>query len=105
MAQHSPTSLYSDVIPIEREYFDLFFFSALKSYNGASDSRIGPPLATSIRTARAHAGCRAKWINRDSFRYSGREWSGRLQWVHQSTGQVVKFEARFVNGFTKIEVD
>lgn len=35
MAQHSPTSLYYDVTPIEREYFDLFFFSALKSYKGA----------------------------------------------------------------------
>ncbi len=34
-AQHSPTSLYYDVSPIEREYFDLFFFSALKSYKGA----------------------------------------------------------------------
>jgi hydroxylamine dehydrogenase len=34
-AQHSPTSLYYDVTPIEREYFDLFFFSALKSYKGA----------------------------------------------------------------------
>jgi hydroxylamine dehydrogenase len=35
MAQHSPTSLYYDVTPIEREYFDMFFFSALKSYKGA----------------------------------------------------------------------
>jgi multi-heme cytochrome with CxxCH motif/cbb3-type cytochrome c oxidase subunit III len=34
-AQHSPTSLYYDVTPIERAYFDLFFFSALKSYKGA----------------------------------------------------------------------
>jgi hypothetical protein len=34
-AQHSPASLYFDVTPIEREYFDLFFFSALKSYKGA----------------------------------------------------------------------
>ena len=34
-AQHSPTSLYYDVTPIEREYFDMFFFSALKSYKGA----------------------------------------------------------------------
>jgi hydroxylamine dehydrogenase len=34
-AEHSPTSLYYDVTPIEREYFDLFFFSALKSYKGA----------------------------------------------------------------------
>lgn len=35
VAQHSPTSLYFDVTPIEREYFDMFFFSALKSYKGA----------------------------------------------------------------------
>jgi hydroxylamine dehydrogenase len=35
IAQHSPTSLYYDVTPIEREYFDMFFFSALKSYKGA----------------------------------------------------------------------
>lgn len=35
MAQHSPASLYYDVGPIEREYFDMFFFSALKSYKGA----------------------------------------------------------------------
>lgn len=35
MAQHSPASLYYDVSPIEREYFDMFFFSALKSYKGA----------------------------------------------------------------------
>jgi hydroxylamine dehydrogenase len=35
LAQHSPTSLYYDVTPIEREYFDMFFFSALKSYKGA----------------------------------------------------------------------
>lgn len=35
VAQHSPTSLYYDVSPIEREYFDMFFFSALKSYKGA----------------------------------------------------------------------
>jgi hydroxylamine dehydrogenase len=34
-AFHSPTSLYYDVTPIEREYFDMFFFSALKSYKGA----------------------------------------------------------------------
>jgi hydroxylamine dehydrogenase len=34
-AQHSPTSLYYDVTPVEREYFDMFFFSALKSYKGA----------------------------------------------------------------------
>jgi hydroxylamine dehydrogenase len=35
LAFHSPASLYYDVTPIEREYFDLFFFSALKSYKGA----------------------------------------------------------------------
>jgi Seven times multi-haem cytochrome CxxCH/Cytochrome C oxidase, cbb3-type, subunit III len=35
MAQHSPASIYYDVTPIEREYFNLFFFSALKSYKGA----------------------------------------------------------------------
>jgi hydroxylamine dehydrogenase len=35
VALHSPTSLYYDVTPIEREYFDMFFFSALKSYKGA----------------------------------------------------------------------
>jgi hydroxylamine dehydrogenase len=35
IAFHSPTSLYYDVSPIEREYFDMFFFSALKSYKGA----------------------------------------------------------------------
>jgi hydroxylamine dehydrogenase len=35
LAFHSPTSLYYDVTPIERAYFDLFFFSALKSYKGA----------------------------------------------------------------------
>src|SRR5262245_14930961 len=35
IAQHSPASLYYDVSPIEREYFDMFFFSALKSYKGA----------------------------------------------------------------------
>jgi hydroxylamine dehydrogenase len=35
LAFHSPASLYFDVAPIEREYFDLFFFSALKSYKGA----------------------------------------------------------------------
>jgi hydroxylamine dehydrogenase len=35
VAQHSPTSIYYDVKPIEREYFDMFFFSALKSYKGA----------------------------------------------------------------------
>ncbi len=35
LASHSPTSLYYDVTPIERDYFDMFFFSALKSYKGA----------------------------------------------------------------------
>jgi hydroxylamine dehydrogenase len=35
VAQHSPASLYYDVTPIERDYFDMFFFSALKSYKGA----------------------------------------------------------------------
>lgn len=35
VATHSPTSLYYDVTPIEREYFDMFFFTALKSYKGA----------------------------------------------------------------------
>ncbi|HET7341200.1 MAG TPA: multiheme c-type cytochrome [Methylomirabilota bacterium] len=35
LAFHSPASLYYDVTPIEREYFDMFFFSALKSYKGA----------------------------------------------------------------------
>ncbi len=34
VATHSPTSLYYDVTPIEREYFDMFFFTALKSYKG-----------------------------------------------------------------------
>jgi hydroxylamine dehydrogenase len=34
-AQHSPASLYYDVTPIEREYLDMFFFTALKSYKGA----------------------------------------------------------------------
>jgi hydroxylamine dehydrogenase len=35
IAQHSPASLYYNVSPVEREYFDMFFFSALKSYKGA----------------------------------------------------------------------
>jgi hydroxylamine dehydrogenase len=35
LAFHSPSSLYYDVTPIERDYFDMFFFSALKSYKGA----------------------------------------------------------------------
>lgn len=34
-AQHWPAGLYYDVTEIEREYFDLFFFSNLKSYKGA----------------------------------------------------------------------
>jgi hydroxylamine dehydrogenase len=34
-AQHSPASLYYNVSSIERAYFDLFFFSNLKSYKGA----------------------------------------------------------------------
>ena len=34
-AQHWPAGLYYDVTAVEREYFDLFFFSALKSYKGA----------------------------------------------------------------------
>jgi hydroxylamine dehydrogenase len=34
-ATHSPTSLFYDVSPVERDYFDMFFFSALKSYKGA----------------------------------------------------------------------
>ncbi|MBI4540787.1 MAG: c-type cytochrome [Gemmatimonadetes bacterium] len=35
IAFHSPTSLYYDVTPIERDYFDMFFFANLKSYKGA----------------------------------------------------------------------
>lgn len=35
VATHSPTSLFYDVNPVERDYFDMFFFSALKSYKGA----------------------------------------------------------------------
>lgn len=35
LATHSPASIYYDVTPIEREYFDMFFFAALKSYKGA----------------------------------------------------------------------
>jgi hydroxylamine dehydrogenase len=35
IAFHSPASLYYDVTPIERNYFDMFFFAALKSYKGA----------------------------------------------------------------------
>lgn len=34
-AQHWPAGLYYDVTAIEREYFDMFFFSNLKSYKGA----------------------------------------------------------------------
>jgi hypothetical protein len=35
LAQHWPAGLYYDVSPIELEYFDMFFFSNLKSYKGA----------------------------------------------------------------------
>ena len=35
IAFHSPTSLFYDVSPIEREYFDMFFVSALTSSKGA----------------------------------------------------------------------
>jgi len=34
-AQHWPAGLYFNVSTIEREYFDMFFFSNLKSYKGA----------------------------------------------------------------------
>jgi hydroxylamine dehydrogenase len=34
-AQHFPAGLFYNVTPIEREYFDMFFFSNLKSYKGA----------------------------------------------------------------------
>jgi hydroxylamine dehydrogenase len=34
-AQHWPAGLYYNVTSVEREYFDLFFFSNLKSYKGA----------------------------------------------------------------------
>ena len=34
-AQHWPAGLYYNVLSIEREYFDMFFFSNLKSYKGA----------------------------------------------------------------------
>ena len=34
-AMHWPAGLYYDVTAIEREYFDMFFFSNLKSYKGA----------------------------------------------------------------------
>lgn len=33
--QHWPAGLYFDVSPVELEYFDMFFFSSLKSYKGA----------------------------------------------------------------------
>ena len=32
---HWPAGLYYDVTTVEREYFDMFFFSNLKSYKGA----------------------------------------------------------------------
>jgi hydroxylamine dehydrogenase len=35
LAMHWPAGLYYDVTTIEREYFDMFFFSNLKSYKGA----------------------------------------------------------------------
>ena len=35
LAQHWPAGLYYNVTTIEREYFDMFFFSNLKSYKGA----------------------------------------------------------------------
>lgn len=35
VAQHWPAGLYFDVSAIELEYFDMFFFSNLKSYKGA----------------------------------------------------------------------
>ncbi len=35
MAQHWPAGTYYDVSSIEKEYFDMFFFSNLKSYKGA----------------------------------------------------------------------
>ncbi len=35
VAQHWPAGLYYNVTAVEREYFDLFFFSNLKSYKGA----------------------------------------------------------------------
>jgi hypothetical protein len=34
-ASHWPAGLYFDVTAVEREYFDMFFFSNLKSYKGA----------------------------------------------------------------------
>lgn len=35
LAQHWPAGMYFNVSAIEREYFDMFFFSNLKSYKGA----------------------------------------------------------------------
>jgi hydroxylamine dehydrogenase len=35
IAMHWPAGLYYDVTTVEREYFDMFFFSNLKSYKGA----------------------------------------------------------------------
>ena len=35
LAAHWPAGLYYDVTAVEREYFDMFFFSNLKSYKGA----------------------------------------------------------------------
>ncbi len=35
VAQHWPAGLYYNVTTVEREYFDMFFFSNLKSYKGA----------------------------------------------------------------------
>ena len=35
VAQHWPAGLYYNVTAVEREYFDMFFFSNLKSYKGA----------------------------------------------------------------------
>lgn len=35
VAQHWPAGLYYNVTSVEREYFDMFFFSNLKSYKGA----------------------------------------------------------------------
>ncbi|MEJ2153663.1 MAG: multiheme c-type cytochrome [Gemmatimonadota bacterium] len=35
LAQHWPAGMYYNVTAIEREYFDMFFFSNLKSYKGA----------------------------------------------------------------------
>ncbi len=35
VAQHWPAGMYFNVSAIEREYFDMFFFSNLKSYKGA----------------------------------------------------------------------